>query len=130
MRIFRATIHDHLFEIRHGDFGRESVIVDGREISHKPLNGWFSRPHFFTINDEQGSPRNIEVRVEAHQLGFKYSVLILVDGVERTRITHLETSQPRHLCPNCAYDLKGLEPINGEVQCPECGRHANAKLIK
>lgn len=27
----------------------------------------------------------------------------------------------RNRCPRCAYELRGIEPTNGRIRCPECG---------
>jgi DNA-directed RNA polymerase subunit RPC12/RpoP len=27
------------------------------------------------------------------------------------------------MCPDCSYSLLGLEPVEGTIRCPECGKH-------
>ncbi|MCC6675633.1 MAG: hypothetical protein IT436_00690 [Phycisphaerales bacterium] len=123
MHFFRTTLHGHRVEFRLSDFGGESIIIDGREVSSNPLN-WFGKGHFFPLTDEDGRARHIEMRRQSKK--FTYEVIVSVDGQPRA-ILKPETGPPGvlSLCRNCGYDLAGLEEINGERRCPECGRHTS-----
>src|ERR1043165_1408246 len=62
MRIFRVELHNHLVELRHGDFGSEEVVVDGRPVSNKPFAGWFPTSHHFELAVEHGAARHVELK--------------------------------------------------------------------
>lgn len=121
MHFFRTILHGHRVEFRLGEFGGESVIVDGREVSSISIN-WLERGHFITLTDEQGRARNVELRRRSNK--FKYEVVISVDGQPRAvLLAESAAPGPITLCRNCGYDLAGLEEVHGERRCPECGRH-------
>jgi hypothetical protein len=128
-------LHGRLLECREGDFGGETVLVDGRLVSDKPLAGWVTGlggvvSHFFAIRDEAGKERAVEVRWEAKKktLGLTQRVRVFVDGVDRAALEAVKDARRTGVCGNCGYDLAGLEVVDGEVKCPECGRHNNAKV--
>lgn len=132
MRIFRTEIHGHLIEIRHGDFGSEEVLVNGRSISRKPFAGWLPlTSHHFDLPIAEGGTRHVEVKVYAPSagLGLSFRVRVLVDGVERAILTPEGKNARAGKCTNCGYTLAGLAPENGEVRCPECGRHTPAAFV-
>lgn len=132
MRIFRTEIHGHLVEIRHGDFGSEEVLVNGRSISRKPFAGWVAlTSHHFDLADAHGNTRHVETKVFAPSagLGLSFRVRVMVDGVERAILMPEGKNSRSGLCANCGYPLSGLAPENGEVRCPECGRHTPAAFV-
>lgn len=122
MMVFRTTIHGHRVEFRLGDFGGESIVVNGREVSSIPIN-WNSRGHFIELNDEQGKPRAVELRRQSRK--FKYEVIVSVDGQVRALLVAEKDSSHPSCCTNCGYELAGLPIENGEKRCPECGRHTS-----
>ncbi|MCC6971767.1 MAG: hypothetical protein IT434_16260 [Phycisphaerales bacterium] len=123
MMVFRAAIHGHRVEFRLGDFGGESIVVNGREVSSIPIN-WNSRGHFIELNDEQGKARAVELRRRSRN--FKYEVIVSVDGQVRAVLLAEKDSSRPSCCVNCGYELAGLPIENGEKRCPECGRHTSA----
>ncbi len=128
MKLYRAEIHNHIVELRKGDLGGEQVLVNGRIISDRPWAGWHRPSHFFELTDEQSTLRHVEVRlVDTSRFGLgKYRAIISVDGVERCRLEPIDPAAPPYVCGNCGYSLTGLPIENGEVRCPECGRHTMA----
>ncbi|MHC5024441.1 MAG: hypothetical protein ACYTGG_11125 [Planctomycetota bacterium] len=132
MRIFRTDIHGHVIEARHGDLGRQRVLVDGRIVSDMPFAG-LSRPsHFFEVVDDAGETHHVEVRwIDESKFGLgRYRVLVMVDGVERKRLAPVDILRPPTICGHCGYRLEGLPAKNDEVRCPECGRHTPASLVR
>lgn len=123
MMIFRTSIHAHRVEFRLGDFGGESVVLNGKEISSIPIN-WNGRGHFFQINDEQGKTRHVELRRQSRK--FEYEVIVSVDGENRSVLKAERKSALPTGCRNCGYELAGLPVDHGERRCPECGRHTPA----
>lgn len=123
MMVFRTMIHGHRVEFRLGDFGGESVVVNGREISSIPIN-WSSRGHFIELIDEGGKARAVELRRQSRN--FKYEVIVSVDGQVRAVLSPEKGSVRPTCCSNCGYELAGLPIENGEKRCPECGRHTTA----
>ncbi len=133
MKVYRGELHGRLLECREGDFGGESVLVDGRVVSNKWWAGWVSGSggvvsHFFAVKDEEGKDRHVEVRwrPKAKTLGLTSTVQVNVDGKERAMLTATPVKSALECCMHCGYSLKGLEVENGEVKCPECGRHTGA----
>lgn len=120
-----------MIEGRFGDWGGETVLVDGRPVSQRSLAGWIgSGSHFFEIVDEHGRSRHVDVRFEAPSLGIgRTRLAISVDGIERARLDPVSDSRQAQMCLNCGYALVGLPVENGEVRCPECGRHSNATML-
>jgi predicted Zn-ribbon and HTH transcriptional regulator len=55
-------------------------------------------------------------------------VRVLVDGADRAIMQAFKPEAPL-CCANCGYSLQGLTPQNGEVRCPECGRHTSATML-
>jgi hypothetical protein len=131
MKIFRTEILGHIIESRQGDLGRNRVLVDGQIVSTKLFGGWYNASHFIEIEDEDGKTRHVEVGwVDRSKLKIgRYRMRISVDGVERGEVTPIDPSRAPGSCNNCGYSLKGLMITNGEIQCPECGRHSSAALI-
>lgn len=124
MLIYRTHLHGHRVEARFSDMGRETVLVDGREIASRWLYRMLGRTHHFDLTDEQGGLRHVELRlIQADSLGLKYTLKVAVDGVERAALAPVNDRAKPGRCINCGYELKGLEPHNHEVLCPECGRH-------
>lgn len=129
---YHMELHGRLLECRASDWGSESVLVDGRLVSNKVLAGWWTGlggtvSHRFTIRDEGGAERHIEVRWETRprSLGLAQQVRVVVDGRERAVLDVVKSKGPG-CCANCGYSLAGLEVADGEVKCPECGRHTDA----
>jgi len=123
MMVFRTTIHGHRVEFRLGDFGGESIVVNGREVSSIAIN-WNSRGHFIELSDEEGKPRAVELRRQSRN--FRYEVIVSVDGQVRAVLLAEKDSSRPSCCANCGYELAGLPVENGEKRCPECGRHTSA----
>ena len=128
MKIFRTEVHGHIIEGRQGDLGCDRVLVDGKIVSTKMLGGWYNASHFLEIEDEEGKTRNVEVGwVDRSKLMIgRYRMKISVDGVERGEVTPIDSNREPGSCINCGYPLKGLTVENGEIRCPECGRHSLA----
>jgi len=131
MHIFRTVIHGQLIEFRHGDFGGETVLVNGVARASRPLGGWWRKPHYFTIEDETGKDRQVELRlIDISKLGVgNYRMVVSVDGRERCRVEAINDRQAANVCGNCGYSLEGLPVENHEVRCPECGRHTSAIML-
>lgn len=132
MNIYRTVIHGHVIEARRSEWASESILLDGRIVSRKPWAGLLRTSHHFDITDERGESRHVEVRwIDISKLGLgKYRVLVIVDGMERCRLEPVDLSKPPDACANCGYALKGLPVQNGEVRCPECGRHSMAAFMQ
>lgn len=81
--------------------------------------------HEFTIQDETGAHRAVEVRVEAGTWAPR--LRIMVDGRDRALVDPVNLKKGPSCCANCGYPLAGLEVQSGEVKCPECGRHMNGR---
>lgn len=123
-KTFRTTIHSRRLEVRVGDLGGESVLLDGAVVGSRPFAGFMSGvSHRFELTDEKGSPRRVEVRVLAAKLGLSLRMSVQVDGQERGPFDPAAELANGSVCANCGYDLARLEAVNGETQCPECGRH-------
>lgn len=131
MKYYRAEIEGHHFEVRCGDLGGQHVLIDGRIVSRKPLAGWLpSHPHRFEMTDRTGKACLIEVRVDTPSMGIGQThVVVSLDGAQRCRLSPVDARQPSTRCSNCGYELTHLPTTNGEVRCPECGRHTSAKLL-
>lgn len=131
MKIYRTEILGHIIELRYGDFGGQYAYINGRLVSQKPFAGWVSaNSHGLTLADETGKVHHIDARVDAPALGIGQTrVVISVDGVERCRLDQTDLRKPATRCANCGYELSNLSVENGEVRCPECGRHTSAKLL-
>ncbi|MCL4209035.1 MAG: hypothetical protein HRU76_15385 [Phycisphaeraceae bacterium] len=131
MLVYRTQVHGHLIEARRGPLGGETVLLNGRVISYRPLAGWTRGSHFFDVTDEQGRARHVEVQwIDVSKLGLgKYRVTVRVDGVERARLEPIDPARPIDVCYQCGYPLKGLPIVHGEIRCPECGRHTLAAFI-
>lgn len=131
MKVYRTEIHGHLIEARSSDWGSETVLVNGRQVSSKPLAGLFRSSHFFDLKDEQGQQRHVELRwQDVSKLGLgKFRVVVNVDGMERCRLDAIDLTIPPNTCTYCGYSLQGLPVENNEIRCPECGRHSSAILI-
>lgn len=131
MRVYRAEIHGRLIELRQGGMGGQKVLVDGRVVSEKPFAGIAGASHFFDITDDAGAERPVEVRlIDTSKLGIgKYQVILSVEGRERCRLAPIDPNAPPLACRNCGYSLASLPIENGEIRCPECGRHTSATAI-
>lgn len=123
---FRTTVHGHRVEMRLNDFGGQVVLVNGRQVSSKPFAAWSRPSHFLTLADETGRERAVELRLVPRRLGLSAELEVLVDGDARGTIEAVKPSARAGRCINCGHDLSGLQPANGEVRCPECGRHSAA----
>jgi len=142
MQFYRCEIHGRLIEIRRGDFGGETVLVDGRPVSRRPFAGVIGvagGSHFFEIEGQDGATHHVEVRLEdamsislralKRELFSGNVFVVSVDGRERCRLMPMKRGDEPTLCPNCGYDLRNLPVENEEVRCPECGRHTPARMI-
>lgn len=130
MTRYRMELHGHLIEVRHDSFSMGEVLVDGRPQRRSIIDALLDRPLRFEIKDERGTPRWVEIRwiQTARSLGFRHRLAISVDGIERAMLEPEPQSAGAGRCLNCGYALAGLTPVNGEVKCPECGRHTSARL--
>jgi hypothetical protein len=126
---FRTVLHGRLVEFRHGDLAGETVLLDGRIISSKPFAGLYSPSHFFNIIDEHGKTRHIEMKVQFRWHGMSARVRVSVDGVPRAVLEPARASERLGCCIACGYELKELAAENGEVKCPECGKHTPAAFV-
>lgn len=131
-RTFRGEVLGHLVELRIGASGGETVLLNGAHVSTRPW-AYFTgnHDHVFTITGPDGATHNLEVRVLDRSGGLQAALRVVVnlDGKPLTQLPEIDL--PSYTaCPHCAYDLQGLEPVNDEVQCPECGRHTSAKLLQ
>lgn len=131
--VFRTTIHGHAVELRRGDLAGETVRVNGRTVSRSPMAGLgIGREHEFDVTDDQGRARHVLVMVESApgvrgSLGLKLRMRVQVDGVDRALIDGQTLSEKTlGCCRNCGFSLDGLTAENGEIRCPECGRHTPA----
>jgi hypothetical protein len=129
MNRYRAEIHGRLIEARGGSFSSQEVLVDGRAVERGWLDMLTDRPFRFEITGDDGRTHAVEVlwTSKRKSLGLKQQVCISVDGVERARLDPLPDHAAPGLCVNCGYALSGLAAENGEIRCPECGRHTSAR---
>jgi hypothetical protein len=128
MRSYCTRIHGHMIEIREGDLGGQTLLVDGAVVESRAMAGlWRSRVGFMTvITDETERPRRVEAMVvNSGRLGIERVMLLSVDGVERGPVKASKNglSDGLLMCMHCGYDLSGLPVENGEIRCPECARH-------
>ncbi len=134
MTRFFTHIHGHAVELRIGDLGGETALVNGRVVSSRPFAGWWSGSNRFEMADESGSVRHVELTARA--VGslkrlVSYVLDVRVDGIARATLEPEPSGRKPGMCVNCGYDLAGLVPVPGpdgkpgvEVRCPECGRHS------
>lgn len=128
---YRIELHGHLIEARHNSLSMGEVLLNGRPLPRSMWSAVLERPVHFDITDEHGKSRAVEIRwvQTARSLGLRHRVAVSVDGVERALLDpEPEAASGPGRCLHCGYALKGLTPTNGEVQCPECGRHTSAKI--
>lgn len=132
MKVFRVELHGHRVELRYGDWGGQRVLVNGAIVSDRPFAGLKNDSHFFDILDEDGRIHHIEVRLrDLSKLGLgKYVAVVNVDGVERCCLQPMNPDDRSDRCANCGYSLVGALPENGEVRCPECGRHTPVSMLE
>jgi hypothetical protein len=132
VRFYRAEVLGRLIELRLGEFGGEEVLVDGRPVSRRAFAALMGGSHHFDVTDAAGRVRHVEVdaRHESRRLGLGVEVVVNVDGVEFGFLRPVDGSRPPGRCLHCGYDLRGLDEVNGEVRCPECGRHCAASLLR
>lgn len=131
MPVFRVEVHGRLIECHRGSWRAETVLVDGVVTSDRPyaaLAKAFAgmKGHEFTITDEAGVERAVDVRVGPGMWSLRMRVF--VDGVTRAVATPVDVSKTPGSCANCGYALEGLPIEDGEMRCPECGRHTSAKM--
>lgn len=124
--IFRTILHNQRVEVRRGDFGGLEVLVNGRVVSSRPFASWTTRPYIIPLTDEAGHERAVELQVVSAKMGFSMALVILVDGQVRARLMPERLVHKPEVCANCGHPVVGLKAVNGEVQCPECGRHTPA----
>ncbi len=131
MRSYRTEVLGHIIEGRQYDIGRDIVLVDGRIVSTKWFGGWLLASHFIDITDAAGRLRAVEVSwVDRSKFGLgKYRMTVKVDGVEHAEVEPVDPTRTLGTCHNCGYDLRGVKAQDGEIKCPECGRHSSARLI-
>ena len=132
-RQFRGEVAGRLVDVRVGVWGNQTVLVDGKVVSDKGWAGlWGSVSHFFTMADAEGRQRNTEVRLVDRSGGLQVSlrVEVLLDGRLARPILEVGSEEAAGLCPRCRYSLDGLEEENGEIKCPECGRHTAVEVLR
>ncbi|MGQ0626916.1 MAG: hypothetical protein ACT4PL_02310 [Phycisphaerales bacterium] len=124
---FRASILGHAVELRYGDFGGQQLLVDGRLVQDRPFAGLFGRSCFSDLTDPLGKVHAVEFRVvSGGTLGLRSQMVVHADGHHVATVKASKASAAPSRCVHCTYDLRGLSPENGEVRCPECGRHSSA----
>ncbi len=126
----RGIVHGNIIDLRTDNWGREFVLLNGKRVS-KHL-AWLGSPsHLFTLLDESGKVHNVEVRRVDRWggLGGVRGFLLAIDGVERGMLESMPSAAPADRCLNCGYSLESLPVTNGEVRCPECGRHRAAAFM-
>lgn len=126
----RGVVHGHVIDVRDNGWGTETVLVNGAQISQK--SSLLSTPsHLFTLTDEHGRTRNVEIRAIVRLAGLLgvRGYLVMVDGVERGILDRTALGESIDRCLHCGYSIGNLPVVNGEVQCPECGRHRDATLL-
>jgi hypothetical protein len=131
MSRYRAEIHGHVVEARENGLGSREVLVNGRVVKRAWLGALLDRPILFDLRDGQGTIHAVEVRweVRPRSLGLRYQIRVLVDGVDRAVLDPVSDVTRPGTCVNCGYALAGLAVVDGEVRCPECGRHSAAKSV-
>lgn len=119
---YSTVVCGRRIEARIGSMYGQRVLVDGAVASDQPLASVHAPGHFFTLADETGAIRNIEVRLEDRSwgLGLKYEMVVRVDGVEVRRVGR-DRDDGALRCRRCGYGIEGLAVENGEIRCPECG---------
>ncbi|MGD9790118.1 MAG: hypothetical protein AB7Q00_02335 [Phycisphaerales bacterium] len=129
---FRGEILGALVEARVGFWGDQTVLVKGKPVSEKPW-AWFTglTSHFLTLAGPDGTPHNVEVRFldRSGGLAVAMRVEILLNGTPFASLSDVPPDERADRCPHCAYSLEGLEAVNHEIRCPECGRHTPASLV-
>jgi hypothetical protein len=74
-----------------GRLGGQRVLLDGELVSRRPLAGLLPSRHVFTIVDETGVHRRVEVRwSELHDAGVtlrRTPMVVAIDGEQRCVIT-------------------------------------------
>lgn len=131
MKVFRAEIHGNRIELRKGDWGSQTVLLNGRPVSVKPFAGWSSESHFLDIQDDNDTTHHIEVRLfDQSKWGMgDHRVVISVNGSERCRLEPFDPDRLNDKCVNCGYRLVGLPVESDEIRCPECGRHTATAML-
>ena len=119
MRIGRTSMFGHLVEIRAGELS-ETVLVDGRRISHKLLGALRETSHFFDLVDAEGQVHACEAQIGSEGL-LSTRVTLLADGrrVQRLRLRGGRVVDLH--CPKCRYSMIGQVATGDSVRCPECG---------
>lgn len=129
MRVARHDLMGHLLEVREGERGEHIVLVDGRVVSVKRYGWWMGgSSHFFDLADAEGVTHHIEVQIGAWKFT-KTPAVVLIDGVERVALELVGQKRAMRLCAHCGYSMAGLRVENGEVRCPECGRHSSVAAL-
>jgi len=125
MRSATIELFGRFVEVQETDWGAQTVLMDGRVVSRKPLAGWLGASHFLDL-DEAGTTRRVEIRRGHTGLRFT-SVQVRVDGRLREVLKLKAGAGKSTACPYCAYSLVGQQPVSDtapdEIRCPECGRH-------
>lgn len=130
-RRFAGDVEGRRFEVRIGTGGGESVLVDGKLVSERPWAYWSGmHDHFFTLEQGEGE-RNYEVSVHDRSggIGVSYVVSVKLKGREVATLRAVDPTMRERRCYGCGYPLRGLEVLNGEVRCPECGKHTPEAIL-
>lgn len=130
-RRFVGEIAGRRFEVRIGSGGGESVLVDGKLVSERVWAYWSGmHDHFFSLAGD-GREENYEVSVRDRSggMGVSYVVSVRRDGREAGALRLVDPSALSRACYGCGYTLEGLEVVNGEVRCPECGKHTPDAIL-
>lgn len=127
---YQIEVLGHLVEARYNNFSAREVLVDGRPVRRSWIDIFLDRDFRFDLTDDQGRAHAVEIRWTARRrfLGLRQQVIVAVDGQDRAVLDPVPPTARPGRCLHCGYELKGLEPVNGELRCPECGRHTPARM--
>lgn len=128
MRSASVKIVGRVVVVREGDFGAQSVHVDGRCISRKRFGVWTSPAHTISLTDDAGDEHRVEIRFG--YTGWRMTKAIVHVDHQMYRVLCLTSEAGGAVrCPKCGYSLIGQSVDDGAVRCPECGTHATLGVL-